>query len=67
MNVILKNGESMALENGATAMQAALAISEGLARNAVCAKVNGNLVDLSHALNDGDALEHDITGATPTE
>ena len=57
MNVILKNGESMALENGATAMQAALAISEGLARNAVCAKVNGNLVDLSHALNDGDALE----------
>ena len=57
MNVILKNGESMALESGATAMQAALAISEGLARNAVCAKVNGNLVDLSHALNDGDALE----------
>jgi threonyl-tRNA synthetase len=57
MNVILKNGESMALEQGATAMQAALAISEGLARNAVCAKVNGNLVDLSHALNEGDTLE----------
>ena len=57
MNVILKNGESMALEQGATAMQAALAISEGLARNAVCAKVNGHLVDLSHALNEGDTLE----------
>ncbi len=57
MNVILKNGESMALEAGATAMTAALAISEGLARNAVCAKVNGNLVDLSHVLQEGDTLE----------
>ena len=57
MNVILKNGESIALEEGATAMTAALAISEGLARNAVCAKVNGELVDLSHALKEGDTLE----------
>ena len=57
MNVILKSGDSMSLENGATAMQAALAISEGLARNAICAKVNGELVDMSHVLNEGDALE----------
>ena len=57
MNVILKNGESIALENGATAMQAAMAISEGLARNAVCAKVNDELVDLAHVLNEGDKLE----------
>ncbi len=57
MNVILKNGESMALEAGATAMTAALAISEGLARNAVCAKVNGSLVDLSHVLQEDDTLE----------
>ncbi len=57
MNVILKNGESMALEAGATALQAATAISEGLARNAVCAKVNDALVDLSHVLNEGDKLE----------
>ena len=57
MNVILKNGESMQLETGATAYTAALAIAEGLARNAVCAKVNGELVDLSYALNDGDVLE----------
>ena len=57
MNVILKNGESIALEEGATATTAALAISEGLARNAVCAKVNGELVDLSHALKEGDTLE----------
>ena len=57
MNVILKNGESMQVEAGATAQSVALAISEGLARNAVCAKVNGELVDLSHALNEGDVLE----------
>ncbi len=57
MNVILKNGESMELETGATAQSAAFAISEGLARNAVCAKVNGELVDLSHELKENDALE----------
>ena len=57
MNIILKNGESMQLENGATCMQAASAISEGLARNAVCAKVNGEAVDLSHVLKEGDSLE----------
>ncbi len=57
MNVILKNGDAIALEENATAMAAALAISEGLARNAVCAKVNGQLVDLSHALKEGDMLE----------
>ena len=38
-------------------MQAAMAISEGLARNAICAKVNGELVDLSAELKDGDNLE----------
>ncbi|MBR2329895.1 MAG: threonine--tRNA ligase [Clostridia bacterium] len=57
MNVILKNGESLAVEENATAYAAALAISEGLARNAVCAKVNGVLVDTSHVLKEGDNLE----------
>ena len=57
MNVILKNGDKMALEENSTAFNAAMAISEGLARNAVCAKVNGELVDLSHTLQDGDTLE----------
>ena len=57
MNVILKSGDRMEIADNATAMQAALAISEGLARNAVCAKVNGELVDLSEPLKDGDSLE----------
>ena len=57
MNVILKNGESLQVEDNATAFAVATAISEGLARNAVCAKVNGALVDLSHVLQDGDSLE----------
>ena len=57
MKIILKSGDAMELSENATAMQAAQAISEGLARNAVCAKVNGALVDLSHVLNEGDSLE----------
>ncbi len=57
MNIYLKSGDALALEDNATCMQAALAISEGLARNAICAKVNGELVDLSTALNEGDKLE----------
>lgn len=57
MEILLKNGDKLAIENGATCMQAARAISEGLARAAVAAKVNGELVDLSYALKEGDALE----------
>ena len=57
MQIVLKNGEKLALGDNATAMDAAHAISEGLARAAVAAKVNGKLVDLSHALGEGDALE----------
>ncbi len=57
MKIFLKSGDALELENNGTAMQAALAISEGLARNAVCAKVNGTLVDLSHQMQEGDNLE----------
>lgn len=57
MNILLKNGDSLVLSDGATCRDAALAISEGLARNAVCAKVNGTLVDLSTPLKDGETLE----------
>ncbi len=57
MEIILKNGDKLNVENGATAADAAHAISEGLFRAAVAAKVNGKLVDLSHALSEGDTLE----------
>ncbi len=57
MTILLKNGDGLQLQENATCMQAALAISEGLARNAICAKVNGELVDTSYVLKDGDSLE----------
>ncbi len=57
MQIVLKNGDQMQLAEDATAQDAAQAISEGLARAAVAAKVNGELVDLSHVLKEGDAVE----------
>ncbi len=57
MEVILKNGSKTELENGADCLQAAQKISEGLARSAVAAKINGKLCDLTTKLNDGDTLE----------
>ncbi|MGN1077709.1 MAG: threonine--tRNA ligase, partial [Candidatus Gallimonas sp.] len=57
MNITLKNGETLAVEENATCMKAAQAISEGLARAAVAAKVNGKLVDLKSSLKEGDRLE----------
>ncbi len=57
MNITLKNGDKLTLEEGATALAAAQAISEGLARAAACARVNGALVDLSTPLREGDSLE----------
>lgn len=56
MKIKLKNGE-IELKSGSTCHDAALVISEGLARNAVAAKVNGTLCDLSSKLKDGDSLE----------
>ena len=57
MNIKLKNGDPLEVADGADCLAAAKAISEGLARNAVAAKVNGVLTDLSTALKEGDLLE----------
>ncbi len=57
MQITLKNGDALELEAGATAYAAAQKISDGLARAAVAAKVNGKLCDLSHPLSEGDTLE----------
>ena len=57
MDIKLKNGNVVSIDDGATCMDAAHAISEGLARSAVAAKINGNLCDLGAKLTDGDTLE----------
>ncbi|MCM1438058.1 MAG: threonine--tRNA ligase [Roseburia sp.] len=57
MEIVLKNGDKLAVDGGATCANAASKISEGLARAAVAARVNGKLVDLCTPLNEGDRLE----------
>lgn len=57
MEIVLKNGEKIDVEEGVSCAKAAVAISDGLARNAVAAKVNGVLCDLSQVLKSGDVLE----------
>ena len=51
MIITLKNGNKMEVENGKKLSEIAKEISEGLAREAVVAKVNGELKDLSEQLN----------------
>lgn len=57
MNVILPDGKLLSVEENATCHNVAQAISEGLARAAVAAKINGVLVDLSTKVSDGDKVE----------
>lgn len=57
MEILLLNGDALEVEEGATCLQAAQRISDGLARNAVAAKINGVLCDLSKKLAQGDKLE----------
>lgn len=57
MKIFLKNGDVLSLEDGAKCSDVAKAISESLARNAVAAKINGTLCDLSAQLSEGDKLE----------
>lgn len=48
MQVRLPNGSEMNFSAPVTALEIASQISEGLARNAVCAKIDGQLKDLSY-------------------
>ena len=57
MKILLPNEVVLELNDNATVLDGAMAISEGLARNAVAGKVNGELVDLSHVLQDSDTLQ----------
>ncbi|MBP3462694.1 MAG: TGS domain-containing protein, partial [Tyzzerella sp.] len=57
MKVMLKDGSSMEFENGVSVLDVAKSISEGLARAACAAKVNGEVVDLRTELNGDCELE----------
>ena len=57
MEILLKSGDKLAVEVGSSVFNVAQAISEGLARNAVAGKINGELCDLSSTVNDGDTVE----------
>ncbi|ATX82530.1 threonyl-tRNA synthetase [Mariprofundus ferrinatatus] len=56
MNINLPDGSSRTLNEGATAYDLAADIGAGLARATIAATVNGNQVDVSHVLRDGDAV-----------
>ncbi len=57
MKVYLKNGDELAVEEGAKCIDAAKAVSDSLARNAMAVKLNGKLTDLSAPLSQGDKVE----------
>lgn len=56
IQIKLKDGSTLALESGANALEAAEAISGGLARAAMAAEINGAIRDLRTELKDGDWL-----------
>ena len=57
MKITLKDGSVIEFENAVSALDVAKSISEGLARVAVCAKVNGELVDLATVIAEDCKLE----------
>ncbi|MGI6577813.1 MAG: threonine--tRNA ligase [Eubacteriales bacterium] len=56
IQIKLKDGSILELENGSNALNAAEAISGGLARAAMAAEINGELSDLRTELKEGDSL-----------
>ena len=55
MKVILKDGSSLEVEKGISVLDLAKKISEGLARVATCAKVNGEVKDLRYNIEEENA------------
>lgn len=51
MRIILKDGTIMECEKGTTVFEVAQMISEGLARNACCGEIDGEIVDLREEIN----------------
>ncbi|MES2380430.1 MAG: threonine--tRNA ligase [Bacteroidota bacterium] len=57
INITLPDGSVRTFERGATALDVAKSISEGLARNVLAAKVNDQIVDASRAINEDSTLK----------
>ena len=57
MIVLIKDGSKLEMEAGASVMDVAKKISEGLARNAIAGKVNGKLCQLATKVAEGDLVE----------
>ena len=57
IKVELKDGSIKEVEAGISVIEFAKSISEGLARMATCARVNGDVVDLRYELNEDCKLE----------
>lgn len=70
IKVTLKDGKILEVEKGKTILEIAKSISEGLARVATCAEVNGEVKDLRYELNEDCELnihtfESDEIGKKP--
>ena len=57
INITLPDGSVRQYEKGTSAMQVALSISEGLARNVLAAEVNGEVWDASRAIEEDAAVK----------
>jgi threonyl-tRNA synthetase len=57
MNITLPDGSVRQYESGATALDIALSISEGLARNVLSAKVNGDVWDATRPITEDSKVQ----------
>ena len=57
IEIFLPDNSKLKLKENSTAYEAALAISEGLAKNALAAKINGKLSSLTDKLQNNDKIE----------
>ncbi len=57
MNIILKNGDVLSVDHPTSAFEIARSISEGLARAALCCRVNGEIVSMSNIIDSDCSFE----------
>ena len=57
IEITLPDGSVRQMERGTTAMDIAMSISEGLARNVLSAKVNGEVIDANRPINENATLQ----------